>query len=271
MKTEFKFATLIFIGFLSILWLEKPLRELLISSQIEELTAKYSSGLLVRMVLIMTGLVLVKKLYLKSYTGLNSLDKFSNIQAVFIPLLFILGGIFSNWNIYSNAQPYQLILFLGFVLSVGIVEELFFRGMIFPLCINAFKNLKSPILLGAILSGSLFGLVHFVNLFNQPGNVAGIVSQAFFALSIGIFFSGLMVRTENIFIPVLIHAMVNFGFGAGELEAVTKEIPEINKEMGINWNSIIPTTLFFIFIAAGGVYMIYKCNKDNIMQKLGIE
>ncbi|MEZ5056277.1 MAG: CPBP family intramembrane glutamic endopeptidase [Saprospiraceae bacterium] len=271
MKKEFKFATLIFIGFLLILWLEKPIRELLISFQIEELTAKYSSGLLVRIVLIMIGLALVKKLDFRSFSGLVSPGKFTNIQAVIIPLMFILGGIFSNWSTYLNAPTYKLILFFAFVLSVGMVEELFFRGTIFPLCIQAFKSVHNPILMGAIVSGSLFGLVHFVNLLNQPDNVAGIVSQAFFALSIGIFFSGLMVRTENILIPIVIHALVNFGFGAAELENANQDLPLNPEETGLNWNSIIPTTLFFTLIAASGIYMILKSNKNLIMKKLGME
>ncbi|MEZ4951694.1 MAG: hypothetical protein R2784_20240 [Saprospiraceae bacterium] len=50
--------------------------------------------------------------------------KITNIQAVIIPLMFILGGIFSNWSTYLNA-PTQANLIFAFVLSVGMVEELF--------------------------------------------------------------------------------------------------------------------------------------------------
>lgn len=47
MKKEFKIAALIFIGFLAFISIEKPLRELLLSFQIDELVAKYSAGITV--------------------------------------------------------------------------------------------------------------------------------------------------------------------------------------------------------------------------------
>jgi len=271
MKKELKIATIIFIGFLSFLWIEKPLRELLSSFQIDYLTAKYSSGLVVRVILIYLAFLLVKKLKFEKFTGLDSLRKYTNIQAIFIPLMFILMGLFSNWNTYYNSEIHTLLLFGLSVLAVGVVEEFIFRGTIFPLCIKALKNSRRPILIGAILSSSLFGIVHFINLFSQPDNLIGITSQVFFALSIGVFFSGLMVRTENIIIPAFIHALVNFSFGSGELKTVVEDISVVNEGMGVNWSSVIPTTMFFAFIMAGGVYMILNCNEKSIMQKLEIE
>ena len=126
--------------------------------------------------------------------------------------------------------------------------------------------------MAAFVSSSLFGIVHFVNLFSQPDNFIGITSQVFFALSIGVFFSGLMVRTENILVPVLIHALVNFSFGAGELkETPVEEISNAVEQTGINWNSVIPTTIFFAFIMAGGIFMILSSDKQRIMSTLEIE
>jgi membrane protease YdiL (CAAX protease family) len=197
--------------------------------------------------------------------------KFTNIQATFIPLVFVLLGIYSNWNTYYQAELPTLALFGLSVLAVGIVEEFVFRGALFPLCIQAFKNTNRPILYAAVLSGSVFGMVHFVNVFSQPDNFIGITSQVFFALSIGVFFSGLMVRTENILIPALIHALINFGFGADELHPLAEELSEGKEGDGVEWNSVIPTTLFFAFILAGGVYMILKSDVNHVLKKLGIE
>lgn len=271
MKKEFKIAILIFLGFLSLLWIEKPLRELLSSFQIDDRTANNSSGLVVRVILIFVAYHFIKKLKFEKFTGLDSLSKFTNIQAIFIPLMFILMGLFSNWKIYLNSEFHTLLLFGLSVLAVGVVEEFIFRGAIFPLCIKALRNSQRPILIGAILSSSLFGIVHFINLFSQPANLVGITSQVFFALSIGVFFSGLLVRTENIAIPAFIHALVNFSFGAGELRTVTEEISTVKEVMGVDWSTIIPTTIFFAFIFAGGVYMILNCNEKNIIRKLDIE
>ncbi len=271
MKKELTFATLIFIGFFSFLVFEKPLRELLLSFQIDYLTAKYSSGLVVRSLMICLVFLLVKRLRFEKFTGLDTPGNFKNIQAIFIPLAIILVGISNNWRTYINAEVHILFLFVGFVVAVGLLEELVFRGTIFPLCVKAFKNIRRPILIGGILSSLLFGAVHFVNLFSQPDNLAGIISQIFFALSIGVFFCGLMVRSQNILIPAIIHALVNFSFGAGELNTAVGDISIINSGEGMNWNSIIPTAIFFSFIFIGGVYMILNCDEKGIMEKLEID
>lgn len=80
-----------------------------------------------------------------------------------------------------------------------------------------------------------------------------------------------MVRTENIMIPAMFHALVNFAFSAKELNAVVKKVSEVNEAVGINWGSVIPTTALFAFIMAGGVYMILNANEKDIMQKLETE
>lgn len=266
-KREFKLSILVLIGFLSILWLEKPFREFLSQKNFDLFTAKHISGISIRIVLIIISFFLIKKLTFWLFSGLINWRSFKNPQALLIPLTFILGGFATNWNTYYTSNPSKLCLFLFFVFSVGIVEEVVFRGIIFPLLIKNFKNVKKPILKAAILSSFLFSAVHFVNLFSQPENIIGITSQVFFALSIGVFLCGLMIRTENILIPIVIHALVNFSFGSGELKDTIQQTSNITESEEVNWNSIIPTTIFFAFIFAGGVFMILKSNKQSVLGK----
>jgi len=211
---------------------------------------------------------LIKKFHLLDFTGLKSWRKYKNIQAVFIPLVFVTVGIAANWNTYVNTDLRILLLFALSTMAVGIFEELAFRGTILPLLILSFANTKQPILKSAVLSSLMFGLVHLINLFSQPENVIGIISQVFFALAIGVFFCGLMVRTENILIPCMLHALVNFSFGAGELKQTIQETTTTNESSLINWDSLIPTTIFFLFIFFGGVFMILKTDKETILAKL---
>lgn len=268
MKKEIKIAILVLIGFLSFLWLEKPLREYLSLSLFEEEIAKQISGITIRIILIIITFGLIKKLRLIDFTGLKSWQNIKNIQAVFLVSAFILVGIFNNWSTYTTTKLELLILFTLSTFVVGIVEELTFRGTIFPLLIKSFQTTNRPVLISAVLSSFMFGLVHFINLFSQPENVVGIISQVFFATAIGVFFCGLMVRTENILIPCIIHALVNFSFGAGELKQTLAEIPDIEEVAGINWSSLIPTTIFFSFIFAGGIFMILKADKERILDTL---
>ncbi|NOU19651.1 MAG: hypothetical protein HOO91_19005 [Bacteroidales bacterium] len=77
-----------------------------------------------------------------------------------------------------------------------------------------------------------------------------------------------MLRTENIIIPSIIHGLINFAFGTGELKSETIRRISDSASKGINWNSIIPTTIFFIFILIGGIYMIRKSDTDVMLTKL---
>lgn len=267
MRKELSIAAFIFIGFLSILWLEKPLREFL-SINIDVSSAKYISAIFIRSILIYLIIRGIKILKFLDFTSLNSVFRYRNTHAILIPLLFIIGGLYSNWLTYLNTNFQTIILFSISVIAVGIVEELIFRGAIFPLCIKAFKNFKKPILLGAIASSSLFGVVHFVNLFSQPENFIGITSQVFFALSIGVFFSGLMVRTENVLIPALIHALINFSFGSGELKNIVTEELSKSDSTTIQWSTVIPTTIFFALILASGIFMIAKSDSKKMLEKI---
>jgi len=265
MKKEIKISLLILVGFLSFLWLEKPTREFLVTIDFEPQIAKQISGIVIRLLLIVAIVKLIQKLHLQEFTGLNSWRNYKNIQAVLGATTFVAVGLASNWNTYMTSEKGLLLLFATSTFAVGIVEELTFRGAIFPLLIQSLSNTKQPILKSALLSSGMFGMVHFVNLFSQPENFIGIISQVFFATAIGVFFCGLMVRTENILIPCVLHALVNFSFGAGELKQTIQEKSSTDGISAADWNSLIPTSIFFSFILLGGVYMIQKTNKENIL------
>lgn len=271
MKKEIRIALIILVGFLSLLWLEKPFREYLSDAVFEEQIARHVSSISVRICLIVAAIFVIRQLKQIDFTGLNNWRRIKNIHAVFIALAFIIMGIFGNWSIYANTHVDLLALFALSTLAVGIVEELVFRGVVFPLLIKSFRDKGRPILVSAVVSSLAFGLIHFFNLFSQPDNVLGITSQVFFATSIGVFFSGLMVRTENILIPCLIHALVNFSFGAGELNQVIEEVSASDEITGIDWSSVIPTSIFFTFILVGGIYMILKADKEVILSRLKSE
>lgn len=271
MKKEIKIAIVVLIGFLSFLWLEKPLREYLSMNLFEEQIAKQISSIIIRTILIVVVFILIKRFRQINFTGLNNWKKWNNAQALVVVTAFIMMGLFQNWNIYINTRIPLLILFATSTVAVGIVEELAFRGTIFPLFIKSFKKTKRPIMMSAVLSSLIFGLIHLVNLHSRPENLSGIASQVFFATSIGVFFCGLMIRTENILIPCIVHALINFSFGASELKQSMDEVSKIEETNGIDWNSVIPTTIFFSFILIGGIYMILRTEEELILNKLEVK
>jgi hypothetical protein len=271
MKKELKCIIVIFVGFITLLWLAKPLREFLINYDITELNAKLTAGIITRLLIISVSLWIIGKLNLEKFNGLSKRNEISNLKALMIPSLFILMGIMSSWNTYINTNIFVLFLFIISVFIIGFTEEILFRGTILPLFITYFKNRKTVLYLSVILSSSIFGVVHYINIFKEPDNFWGITHQVFFALSIGIFFGGLMLRTNSIIIPSLFHGFVNFSFGTGDLEQEDIQIITEKITEDVNWNSIIPTTIFFTFIFLSGIYMIRKVDAEMILNKLNFK
>lgn len=268
MKKNLTSAIFIAIGFIALLWLEKPLRTWFISHGMEALAAKFSAGTMVRLLLCGLSLGLVYRLKLQRFAGFSPKMDVHNLQATMIALAFIALGIVGNFGTYTNAEPRLLLLFFLSVMCVGLVEEFVFRGLVLPLLIKSFQTHKNALYLSVLSSSLLFGVVHFLNLFQQPDNVLGITSQVFFAVSIGVFFGGLMLRTQNILVPAILHGLVNFAFGSAELKATT--LPESTAKLAhdANWNSIVPTAIFFLFILLGGLFMVKKTDANLILSKL---
>ena len=267
MKKEYTFSVFILIGFLSLLYTIKPLREAAISYEIDLAVSIFLPGILIRFLIFLGILFLIKKFKLFAFNGLSLWQSPKNLQATFITFAF-LGAVGStNIDTYSNAEFHTMFLFGLSTLLVGFLEEFTFRGTIFPLFIKALKKNKRSIFLAAISSNLLFGLIHYVNLFSEPENFIGITRQVFFAFSVGVFFCGVMVRTENILIPGLLHALVNFCLGTGDLKEIAGVIPIENLETTSNW----PEIIVFGFIFLCGVFMILKADKKSIITKLEIE
>ena len=271
MKKEIRTAILIVFGLLAFLWLEKPLRAYLESLEMDYLSSYFGAGIVVRTILILVMIRLVRKLDLLKFTALCDWKYFKNLHAMVLPMVFILSILSANWANYTSAKPLHLLLFITINLAVGFMEELSFRGVVLPLFIRGIYPSKHTLLLAAISSSLLFGAIHFVNLFSQPDNIVGITSQVFFALSIGVFFCGLMLRTENIYLPSIFHALVNISMSSAILQrTAAAEISTTSQVDGADWASIIGKTIVFGFIFLSGVYMILKSDKEENYQRLNL-
>lgn len=87
-------------------------------------------------------------------------------------------------------------------LLVGLAEEYIFRGLLIGLFLKLFHNN----VFGAVIGSSImFGLLHLTNLRALP---FGYVSaQVIFAAAIGILFGTIYVKTHNLGIVILLHAL----------------------------------------------------------------
>jgi len=174
---------------------------------------------------------------------------FKNNKIVF-PL--ILTSIFMSVKFVINSATEQNILiidtnhFLFFFscLSVGLFEELFFRVFVFyflsTFCFSGKNNLIKSILATSLI----FGLIHFTNFFNPDYDKLSVINQMFLAFSLGILLQSLFIKSKNLYLIIIVHALINY------LGSYKSRLFDIVRELSDSENSYtdLTQTLIFIFV-----------------------
>lgn len=136
-----------------------------------------------------------------------------NRQAITSWYLFLLPLAYVLINIGDFYPHTTQDLWLGLFsnLFTGSLEEILCRGLVIALLVNYLhQQQQSYVLLkAALLSSLLFGLVHFVNIFEKPETIGVISGQVIYATFIGMGFAACYLRTRSLFPLMLIHAAIN--------------------------------------------------------------
>ncbi len=145
-----------------------------------------------------------------------------------------------------------LILLLLECLSVGLFEEMAFRGVVFLGILKKYPQSKLWSLASIAISSAVFGLIHLVNLFE--GSPSAVLLQIGYSTLIGAMCSVVLLKTANIWLCVIIHGLFNF---CGAV------IPRCGE--GLVWDTftIVLTAVLSVLVAA---YMIFIFIKDDLSQ-----
>lgn len=199
-------------------------------------------------------------LWLGGYDGVLRLRKMSVrellwclpsllIALVNFPFFALLGG-------GASVDRAELIpLFALYCLSVSLMEESVFRGVVQGMVSENFKK-TDPLAEGktVLVSAAVFSLVHLVNLFTSDMGMT--LFQTGYTFLIGFMLSTVLLKTKNLWYCVLIHALFDFG---GLL------VPMLGK--GVAWDLPfwILTVLAGVLCAGHVLGYLYKSylNKKN--------
>lgn len=258
-------------GFVLMLALSLPLRELLEQLLVNEKERRLVSGIIVRLTMFIVLIYLIKRLELTAFLGLKTGFSFDQLQVIIIPIVIVSMSVFGDLTLYRNSGFNLLSLFLLSNMLVALVEEFAFRAIVLPLILKVRSNKKRLLLVSVIMSSVLFGVLHYLNLFREPDNFSGITSQVIFATCIGIYLGALFLRTRHIIFPVTIHFLVNVAFGKNVLQpenidTVTKVVEDTT-----DWASLLLTLGLFGAIAMGGVFVMRLVNRNEIIMSLGLK
>lgn len=127
-------------------------------------------------------------------------------------------GIWESLGLGSTLSPEwpTIIVEAAFLcIAVGIVEELLFRGIVFNLFAQAWGSTGKGLLHAAVVSSVLFGFGHVVPviLFDEASGSLAVtqeVLKTIEAAMMGVLFAAVLLRTRNIWVVALAHALADF-------------------------------------------------------------
>lgn len=146
-----------------------------------------------------------------------------------------------------TGAPWVVVVYAFWCLSVALIEETAFRGLVFPLVLAAWKAGKYRNFWGVVVSSAVFGLIHLVNLLG--GNVGAVFLQVGYSFLIGCICAVAVLRTGSIVPAVVFHAVYNF---CGLL------IPTVGT--GALWDvpTVVSTAVLGVAMAAYVVFVLLK-------------
>lgn len=111
---------------------------------------------------------------------------------------------------FDNRPTVWRVLVEGFVyyIGVGMVEELYLRGLLQNVLQECFAGRKHPALYAVLVTSALFGLGHVVGCIGQP--LLTGVCRVLWAAALGVYFGAVYVRTRNLTAVMLLHALIDF-------------------------------------------------------------
>ena len=146
------------------------------------------------------------------------------------------------------AQPLAFFGFAVYCLFVGLFEEILFRGILFGVLTERFSKDKKGLLKSYMLSSLIFGLMHLLNLFTGA-SIGATLLQACYSILTGGLFAYAFLKSKNILIPALVHAVYNC---CGLL---------FTAELGLGYGSLIdlPTALTMLCVCSlVGCFVVYQ-------------
>ena len=131
-----------------------------------------------------------------------------------IPCLFVAIANFPFVALLRGAAVIERVdllwLFLLKCIATALLEEILFRALVLPFFMERFEKNKYRALVSVLISSALFALIHLVNLFFGAG-VGETMLQVGYTFLIGCMLAVMMLKTENIWLCVIVHALFNVG------------------------------------------------------------
>jgi len=129
-----------------------------------------------------------------------------HIWPIIILSLIMVVDYFGNSNT-NFSDPWTIIFYILVYLSTGFIEEILCRGLTATLFIKRWGTSKKGIYFSVILSSVFFGILHIVNYLMGRAMLLDTLSQIVYATFFGVFFAACMLRSNSIWVVIMLHAV----------------------------------------------------------------
>ena len=131
-------------------------------------------------------------------------------------------------------------IFLGILhmIGIGVREEVIFRGIVGNTLSLKYATDKKGLWFAVIVSALLFGGVHMNNIFHGV-KLMGLMAQVVSACGAGLLFAAIYLRGGNLWVLMLIHALVDAGALLESTFTVTT-VTKVDEVSNLNpWGAVI--------------------------------
>lgn len=166
----------------------------------------------------------------------------------------VLALLVSTFAFYIGLKPFDYspsfakVLVEGFVyyIGVGLVEELYVRGLLLNLIENLLDGKKNAVLWAVVLSSVIFGLGHIPGSRGLPW--FAILSKVVWTIGLGIYFGAIYKKTNCLWVPAFMHTIMDF-CGVPFCYSTSSAYPNISLVI------ILPT---YVVLGAYGIYVLKR-------------
>ncbi len=193
-----------------------------LSNYMDFQNASYITGIFEQGLVSLLLAVLIFQLGMQRAAGFSQGVEWKQVWLIWpllvLSVLNIDESVLNGSNPINPAHPERIILLVLLFASVGFFEEILFRGLILPLMLKKWGSSRGGIYLSVLLSSSIFGLLHLLNLFMGRYTLLSTLAQITFGTFFGVFFAACFLRVRSIWPVIFTHALFDL---CGNLNEIT--------------------------------------------------
>lgn len=149
---------------------------------------------------------------------------------------------------FDNTPTIWRVIIEGIVyyIGVGIMEELYLRGLLQNIIKQWFGERKNGTLCAVLIASVLFGAGHIFGALGQPATT--IIAKAVWATALGVYFGAVYVKAKNLWVSIILHLVINLG-GIPFCFSTSNQYPAI---------SLVTCLISYILLGIYGMYILRK-------------